>query len=324
MAKKKIKYRDGEEKKPKLKPAQGPSTTPAPDDRKKKKEQPSRLTEEEENKIAFDAHLAPLINMNDVDAELDFDLSDFQIFDTASGGFFDESKAQKRILQPRIDVRDISHKVLYESAEKFAQQIDLRENARTFAWVSGNFIFGDIVEALVTARNMIPREIYICSLSISQENIDSLKNVMLACPELEKLTIVLSGYFYSHEKYSLVPYMYQELDDGTDKTQIAFGGYHAKVIAIETAYGNTLTIHGSANLRSSNSIEQVMVERGRDIYEFNAAIIQEIASKFGTINHNAPRNQFHRIEGMEAWRTIQAADIWEDDDTDDINAEGRI
>ena len=231
---------------------------------KKPKSEAIPAKPEEENRITFetgDAHLAPMLTMSDVDAELDFDLSDFQIFNTGSGGFFDESKAQKRILQPRIDVKDISHKVLFESAEKFAQQIDLRENARTFAWVSGNFIFGDIIEALVTTRHMIPREIYICSLSISQENIDSLKNVMLACPELEKLTIVLSGYFYSHEKYSLVPYMY------------------AKVIAIETIMGNTLTIHGSANLRSSNSIEQIMVERGRDLYEFNAAIIDKIASK---------------------------------------------
>lgn len=284
-----------------------PKLTP-PDATEKKKEQDT---------ITFEDHLAPLIGMNDVDAELDFDLSDFQIFDPNSGGFFDESKTQKRILQPRIDVRDISHKVLFESAEKFAQQIDLRENARTFAWVSGNFIFGDIIEALVTARNMIPREIYICSLSISQENIDSLKNVMLACPELEKLTIVLSGYFYSHEKYSLVPYMYQELDDGSCEVQIAFGGYHAKVIAIETTQGNTLTIHGSANLRSSNSVEQVMVERGRDLYEFNADVIGEIARKFGTINHNAPRNQFHRIEGLEAWRTIQNVGT-------DTQTEGRI
>lgn len=292
----------------------------------KGKEKPRQQQhQEEENRISFDDHLAPLIGINDIDAELDFDLSDFQIFDSNSGGgFFDESKAQKRIMQPRIDVKDISHRVLFESAEKFAQQIDLRENARTYAWVSGNFIFGDIVEAMVTTRHMVPRKIHICSLSISQENIDSLKNVMLACPELEELTIVLSGYFYSHEKYSLVPYMYQELDDGTNKTQIAFGGYHAKVIAIETAYGNTLTIHGSANLRSSNSIEQVMVERGRDIYEFNAAIIREIASKFGTINHNAPRNQFHRIEGVEAWRTIQGIQT-DGPDPDDINtAEGRI
>lgn len=292
----------------------------------KGKEKPRQQQhQEEENRISFDDHLAPLIGINDIDAELDFDLSDFQIFDNTGGGFFDESKTQKRILQPRIDVKDISHKVLYESAEKFAQQIDLRENARTFAWVSGNFIFGDIIEALVTTRNMRPRKIHICSLSISQENIDSLKNVMLLCPELESLTIVLSGYFYSHEKYSLVPYMYQELDDDHNKVQIAFGGYHAKVIAIETAYGNTVTIHGSANLRSSNSIEQVMVERGRDLYEFNAAIIEEIASKFGTINHNAPRNQYKRIEGMEAWKTITDTET-DGPDADEIReqTEGRI
>ena len=272
---------------------------------KPQQQQQKQRQHEEENEIRFDDHLAPLIGMHDVDAELDFDLSDFQIFDTDSGGFLDESKAQRRILQPRIDVRDISHKVLFESAEKFAQQIDLRENARTFAWVSGNFIFGDIIEALVMKRDMFPKNIFICSLSISQENIDSLKNVLIMCPELEKLTIVLSGYFYSHEKYGLVPYMYQELDDDSNKVQIAFGGYHAKVIAIETIYGNTLTIHGSANLRSSNSIEQVMVERGRDLYEFNAAIIEEIATKFGTINHNAPSNKIKRIEGTDAWRVIE-------------------
>ncbi|MBQ3326507.1 MAG: hypothetical protein IJG86_01815 [Clostridia bacterium] len=271
----------------------------------KLQQQQEQRQQEEENEIRFDDHLAPLIGMHDVDAELDFDLSDFQIFDTDGGGFLDESKAQKRILQPRIDVRDISHKVLFESAEKFAQQIDLRENARTFAWVSGNFIFGDIIEALVMKRDMFPKNIFICSLSISQENIDSLKNIILMCPELERLTIVLSGYFYSHEKYGLVPYMYQELDDDSNKVQIAFGGYHAKVIAIETIYGNTLTIHGSANLRSSNSIEQVMVERGRDLYEFNAAIIEEIATKFGTINYNAPSNKIKRIEGNEAWRVIE-------------------
>ena len=283
-------------------------------------QQKLKTIKHDETEIAFD-HFAPIITPGDVDEEIDFDLSDFQIFDTATGGFLDDSKPQKRIMQPRIDLRDVSHKVLFESAEKFAQQIDLRENARTFAWVSGNFIFGDILEALVTTRNMLPRSIHICSLSISQENIDSIKNVMLMCPDLEQLTIVLSGYFYSHEKYSLVPYLYQELDDGTDRVQIAFGGYHAKVMAIETQMGNTLTIHGSANLRSSNSIEQVMVERGRDLYEFNAGIIDEIARKFGTINHKVPKNKFHRIEGDEAWQTILPATL---PNNDTHNGEGRI
>ena len=31
--------------------------------------------------------------------------------------------------------------------------------------------------------------------------------------DLERMVLVFSGYQYSHEKYNLIPYMYEELDD---------------------------------------------------------------------------------------------------------------
>lgn len=240
-----------------------------------------------------------------IDFDLDFDLSDFEIIDKLTEHMGETPKPQERILQPRIDKDEILHTVMFDNAKAFAKQICLEPHTRTFAWVSGNFIFGDILEALVTKRRVGIKRLYVASLSINQENIDSLKNVMLLMgSELEKLVLVLSGYFYSHYKYDLVPYMYDELDDGTDRVQLAFGAWHTKVITIETVHGHTITIHGSANMRSSNSIEQIMIEvDARDLHDFNAKIMDNIAERFGTINYAADKARFHRLEGKEAWQT---------------------
>lgn len=241
-------------------------------------------------------------NVFDIDFDLDFDLSDFDLIDAMTADIGHTPEAQERILRPRIDKNEILHHVMFANAEEFAEQIDLSPNARTFAWLSGNFVFGDIIEALITRRRVGIKRLYISTLSVSQENIDSMKNVMLLMrDELEKIVLVVSGYQYSHEKYNLVPYMYRELDDESNRVQIAFGGWHTKIIAIETVLGNTLTIHGSANLRSSNSIEQIMVETSRDLFEFNANIMDGIAQRFGTINHNAKYFKLKRIEGAEAY-----------------------
>ena len=238
----------------------------------------------------------------DLDFDLDFDVDDFDLIDGKKPPR-GEKQRDVRILRPMLDARDIQQHVAYENAEAFARQIDLTPGARTFAWVSGNFIFGDIVEALITARKVGVKRLYICSLSFSQENIDSLKNVMLLMgDELERLVLVFSGYQYSHEKYDLVPYMYSELDDAKNRVQIAFGRWHAKLITLETVHGHTITIHGSANMRSSNSIEQIMVEvDNRTLHDFNAQLMDDIADKFGTINHGADWRKLKPMPMKEAW-----------------------
>lgn len=234
------------------------------------------------------------------DFDLDFDLGDFDLV-----GIGEDSAPQEnvRILKPRIDASEISTETLFENAEEFAQQIDLTPGSCTFAWVSGTFIFGDVIEALLTRRNVGIKKLYITTLSLSQENIDSLKNVMIYMGEdLERLVVVMSGYQYSHEKFGLVPYMYDQLDDGSNRTQIAFGRWHNKIITMETMLGHTITMHGSANLRSSNSIEQVMVEiDNRELHDFNVGIIKHIAEHFGTINYNAPKTDLHYFQGWESW-----------------------
>lgn len=255
----------------------------------------------------------PLVKLDlNLDLGLDFDPEDFDLVEDKPGKPRGRRQRDVRILKPRLDKSRLSVKAAFENAEAFARQIDLTPGARTFAWISGTFVFGDIVEALITARKVGIRRLYVASLSFSQENIDSLRNVQLLMgDELERLVLVLSGYQYSHEKYNLVPYMYQELDNG--RFDAAFGDWHCKIITMETVHGHTITIHGSANLRSSSCIEQIMVEvDDRELHEYNAGIMDHIVARFGTINQGAPQGALKTIRGREAWEVSQ----WQADQQD--------
>jgi hypothetical protein len=71
--------------------------------------------------------------------------------------------------------------------------------------------------------------------------------------------------------------------------------------------GHTITVHGSANLRSSNSIEQIMVEvDDRKLHDFNANIMEDVVARFGTINAGAPYSKLKAIPEREAWEVCQS------------------
>jgi len=229
-----------------------------------------------------------------VDFELDFDLDDFDID-------VEIEPAATRIIKPRMDVRSVSHRLTYRHAAELAEDIDLQKGARTFLWVDGSFYFGDLLEALVQKRHIGLKKLYISTLSLNQENVDSIKNLLMFT-KVERVVLLLSGFFYSHYKFDLVPYMYHELDID-DRVQIAFCNTHCKIITFETSLGNYYTMHGSANLRSSNSLEQLMVEEGEELYRFNADIMESIASAYGTIDHSVKRD----VRDAESWAAVLEA-----------------
>lgn len=218
-----------------------------------------------------------------MDFDVDFDLDDFDMEIT-------NPDEKTRIIKPRIDPEIVTQTVHFDHALEFARKIDLSGKTRTFAWIAGSFIFGDIVEALWRIRHVDIKNLYIATLSCNAENIDSWAGLMqYADPPIEHFDLLCSAYFYSHEKWTLVPELYARMEEtAPNRFQIAFGAYHTKMILIETHHGNQIMIHGSANSRSSSSVEQIMVEiNQKELFEFNRDLIHGICERYGTINRDA-------------------------------------
>ncbi len=118
--------------------------------------------------------------------ETDFNIGDFGNldipdldlgnFDFMPGGSSDELEPC-RYTKPRLTpVR--SDQVLYKNAVDLARDLKLDFGQRIDCIVNGSFIFGDFIEAFVTTHNVKCKKMTISTLSFSQENIDSLKNLL--------------------------------------------------------------------------------------------------------------------------------------------------
>lgn len=147
--------------------------------------------------------------------------------------------------------------------------------------MSGDFIFGDFLESLILDWNIDIKELTISTLALSQNNVDSLKNILLFT-EVEKLNLIVSRYFYGHEIKKLIPYIYKELDFD-NRFQLGICDNHSKIAQFETVKGAKVVIYGSANMRASQNIEQFTVEENKEIYDFNKSYFDLILEKYQTI-----------------------------------------
>lgn len=200
-----------------------------------------------------------------------------------------------RYIKPK-KIKSASEKFLkYKNAAELAKNINFQENNRFFCYVDGSFYFGDFIEAFIVEKNIHVKKMTISTLSMNQNNIDSLYN-LLNGNYIEELNLIISDYFYTHERHDLVKYIYDRLDFN-DKFQLAVAGTHCKIVSFETMCGRKFVIHGSANLRSSANIEQFMFEESEDLYNFNDEIQSSIIEQFYTINKS--------VRYDKLWQTVQ-------------------
>jgi hypothetical protein len=190
------------------------------------------------------------------DTALEFNVADFNITDGIDA-------QSTRYIKPVFYSKPA--KADYKNAKQLVNEIHLALGEQFHAIVRGDFIFGDFLEALVYEKNVIVKNMHLSTLSMSQNNIDSLAG-MLEDNRIENLTLVLSNYFYSHEKRILIPYAMEKLDI-KDNFDLLIIRNHTKICLMEI--GNLkLIMSGSANLRSSESIEQFVLQENADLYSF--------------------------------------------------------
>ena len=143
--------------------------------------------------------------------------------------------------------------VIFDNALEMVEQMDYTKDY--FALVSGRFVFGDFIEALCADKNLRPSAVYITTLGMNQDNIDSLVN-LVDCLGAKKVNLLVSHYFAGTERHNLMPYIYKEFSGRP--MDVAVLQSHCKIALILSRRGDIM-ISGSANLSSSNNVEQFIL-----------------------------------------------------------------
>lgn len=247
--------------------------------------------------------------LNFVDMEIEF--PNFSEIETSFDLNFDDFAATEIDLQTSFETRYIKpprsrdngdRQCRYDKALKMANEIKVSPGCYIYAEVSGNFIFGDFIEALFHAKGWTADRLVISTLSMSMNNVDSLANI-LKWGWVDSLDLIVSDHFFSHERQMLIPYLYEKLDFD-NRFQLAAARSHKKTALIQTKCGMKIVIHGSVNLRSSGNLEQFVIEENPELFNFDMHTSEKILSMFATINKDVPRLAQKSPGKKETWEGI--------------------
>jgi hypothetical protein len=216
-----------------------------------------------------------MTDFNEIEQNFDFDFEDFD-FEVAC-------ELKTRYIKPPKQKNLNFNQINFKYASDLVDEINFKNLDRVFCRVSGKFIFGDFLEAFIVKNNILVEEMTIETLSLSAENIISLETLILK-DYVQKLHIITSDYFYSHERNKLIKFAYEKLDID-NKFQLSVCRTHCKITQFKTNGGKHIVIHGSSNLRSSDNLEQFVIEDCKEMYYFNNDYHKKIEQKFKTINY---------------------------------------
>ena len=213
-------------------------------------------------------------DIDDIDTETDYTLFDYDR---------EDNNSDVRYMRPR-PARMPTACVRYDNAEALAREIDFKPGMRYDMFVSGSFIFGDFIEAFLRHNNCRATQMTIGTLSMSRENVDSLY-LLMDKGFIDNLRLMVSDYFYGHERRDTVPYIYKRLDID-NRFQLGVASVHTKTCHFQSLGGKKIVMHASANLRSSGNVEQLTIEENPTLYDFYEETYDILFKAFQTINHS--------------------------------------
>lgn len=218
---------------------------------------------------------------------LDFDLD----LDAFSDG--KTSEISNRYVLPKMHRKIQAQAVRHKHAIEFIEDVGdkILAGQTVHALLSGNFIYGEIFEALAVQKNILIDDLTISTLSISQENIDSLHNLIVG-DYVGQLNLIISNMYWSLNRQN-APYIYDALDID-NKFQLAVAGLHTKITLLKIG-DKKIVAKGSANLRSSGSIEEVTFETCDELYDFHMGWHREILDEYSTIKKSIFGSKLHGL-----------------------------
>lgn len=211
--------------------------------------------------------------------DIDPDEEDYNLFDYDRT----DNHTDTRYMRPR-PTRMPAQCVRYDNADAMARDLKITTGMRIDCFISGSFIFGDFIEAFLKRNNCQATRMTIATLSMSEANVDSLE-LCMRLDYIKDLRLMVSDYFFGHERRTIIPYIYKHLDID-ERFQLGVARIHTKTCHFHTLGGKKMVIHGSANLRSSQNVEQITIEEDPALYDFYDHTYDILFNEYSTINHS--------------------------------------
>jgi hypothetical protein len=149
------------------------------------------------------------------------------------------------------------------------------EGGTTHCILRGDFVLADLIPALLEPEWTCPH-LRIATLGMSVDNAIELAKLHKG-GKVGRITLVLSHYFEAVNKSTVYFDCRQQLEGIAEFVVMRS---HAKVICCPRERGGIvedwLTIEGSANLRSSDNLEQMTIYNDRDVHDFHAEWIDHV------------------------------------------------
>lgn len=246
----------------------------------------------------------PMEGLDELELSFDLNIDDFSDLSINI-----EDEFSSRYIKPPKTNRIGERFLKYKNAETLAKDLQFGKDARFFIIVDGTFYFGDFIEAFLVKNRYKAKRLTISTLSMSNNNVDSFHNLIKA-GYIDSLAIIVSDFFYSHTRHTTVKYAYEQLDID-NCFQLAAASTHCKIALIETECGLKITMHGSANLRSSSNIdnlrsssniEQFQIEENAELYDWNLLVQDSIIETYKTINHEVKNHK--SVRRNKLWQSV--------------------
>lgn len=182
-------------------------------------------------------------------------------------------KLKKKPINDFIKIKHkiIDKKVHYKKAYDLVKDIKIKKGETVYCLLTGDFVFGDFIGGFIQENNLEVKELTIISLSGGKHMYEMFEELIIQ-KWVKKLNLVLSEYYLRTEitKHSpTVKQLSEYSKKHKNKFNIFYTNTHQKIVLIETVKGGKVTIHGSANLKSSQSLEQLMIQENKELYDFN-------------------------------------------------------
>jgi len=192
--------------------------------------------------------------------------------------------------------------VVYRKAKELATSLDISKGGYAYVMLSGLFEFSEFIEAFLCDRGHYCEEMTIATLSLSKDSALMLANCFHR-GHLKKMNLLVSDYFFAHErkKEGILPVLFGEMKD-FDFT-LGVTRSHMKAVCMElhsTGENAKVVMHGSANLRSSASFEQLAIEENPELYDFNYGIIKGLIDDYQAHDKTTSTTKlYHKIKNIQ-------------------------